>query len=95
MNSTRRTGTALLLLVLAAAALSGCAHQPAMPRFLLGQSPPGFFAGFFHGLTVPFAFVGSLFSDIRVYAWPNAGHWYDFGFTLGAGALAAAARGTR
>ncbi len=95
MYSPRNARPAVLLvvLVLATLAVSGCAHQPAMPRFLLGQSPPGFFAGLFHGLTIPFAFVGSLFSDVRIYAWPNEGHWYDLGFTLGAGALAAAARG--
>jgi len=40
--------------------------------------------GFLNGLVAPIAFVVSLFnSDIRVYAFPNAGLWYDFGFLLG------------
>jgi len=28
--------------------------------------------------------IGSIFTDIRVYAFPNSGGWYDFGFVLGA-----------
>ena len=32
----------------------------------------------------PFAWIGSLFdSTIAVYAVPNSGGWYDFGFFLG------------
>jgi hypothetical protein len=32
----------------------------------------------------PWAWIGSLFSDsIAVYAVPNRGGWYDFGFFLG------------
>lgn len=47
---------------------------------------PGFWKGFWHGLIAPVAFIVSLFNDhIRVYAAPNAGRWYDFGFMLGIG----------
>jgi hypothetical protein len=32
----------------------------------------------------PPLFIVSLFSDdVRIYAFPNAGRWYDFGFMLG------------
>lgn len=45
---------------------------------------PGFLWGLWHGFIFPFAWVGSLFSDnIAVYAVPNEGGWYDFGFFLG------------
>ena len=40
------------------------------------------------GYFILFSFVGSLFSDtIDVYAVPNNGGWYNFGFALGAGAF--------
>jgi hypothetical protein len=38
-----------------------------------------------HGLISPFSLIGGLFSDIRIYAFPNNGGWYDFGFMVGAG----------
>jgi len=30
-----------------------------------------------------FSLVASLFSDVRIYAFPNAGGWYDTGYVLG------------
>lgn len=45
---------------------------------------PGFWKGFWHGFIAPITFVVSLFSDdVRIYAFPNGGRWYDFGFMLG------------
>jgi len=45
---------------------------------------PGFLWGLWHGFIFPWAWIGSLFSDsIAVYAVPNKGGWYDFGFFLG------------
>lgn len=45
---------------------------------------PGVFWGIWHGFIFPWAWLGSLFSpDIAVYAVPNSGAWYDFGFFLG------------
>jgi hypothetical protein len=38
-----------------------------------------------HGFISLFSLIGSIFWDIRVYAFPNSGSWYDFGFVLGAG----------
>jgi hypothetical protein len=54
----------------------------------MGQAgDPGFWLGLLHGLIAPFAFLVSLFSDhVRMYAFPNVGRWYDFGFLLGMGA---------
>jgi hypothetical protein len=47
---------------------------------------PGFWKGLWHGMIAPVAFIVSLFSDhVRIYAAPNAGRWYDFGFMLGIG----------
>ena len=27
---------------------------------------------------------GSLFTDVRIYSFPNSGGWYDFGYLIGA-----------
>jgi hypothetical protein len=83
-----RTFVAVLLLVLVAA----CAHQPHPLPF---GSPPGFFAGIWHGLVAPFALVGHLFSDIRIYAFPNSGGWYDLGYVLGLSAWGGGAAARR
>jgi len=45
---------------------------------------PGFFWGLWRGFKIPWSFIGSLVnSEIAVYAVPNRGGWYDFGFFLG------------
>lgn len=78
--SRSRLIVASLLTVLAIGLVS-CASQP------LGQpGAPGFLSGVWHGVIAPIAFVISLFDDgVRMYAFPNAGRWYDFGFLLGLG----------
>ena len=54
------------------------AHQP-----VGNADAPGFLLGLWHGLCSPITFIISLFSDIRMYAFPNSGRFYDFGFLLG------------
>ena len=45
---------------------------------------PGFLLGLWHGFIFPVAWVVSLFlSNVAVYAVPNNGGWYDFGYFLG------------
>jgi hypothetical protein len=73
----------LLLLTLLFMASSGCAHQP--PSALPGV--PGFFHGLFHGFVILVSLVGSIFTDVRVYAFPNSGFFYDLGFVIGAAAM--------
>ena len=52
-----------------------------------GAAPAGFWAGVWHGLIVPIAFIVSLFNtNVRVYEKNNRGRWYDFGFIVGASA---------
>jgi hypothetical protein len=65
--------TALLIFI------SGCATQS--PEQVL--NPPGFFKGLIHGFILLFSFIASLFTEYKIYALPNAGGWYDFGFLLG------------
>ncbi len=45
--------------------------------------PPGFLLALVHGVTAPFALIGSFFTDIRIYAFPNSGVFRDLGFLLG------------
>jgi len=79
MNRAFRIAAALGLVVL----LAACASQ--VPEAVeQGADTPGFLWGLWHGFVFPFAWIGSLFDrDIAVYAVPNNGGWYDFGFFLG------------
>jgi hypothetical protein len=61
--------------------IAACATQPSP------GAAPGFFMGMLHGLFAPFSLVGSLFWDVRIYAFPNSGFGYDLGFVLGFGFL--------
>jgi hypothetical protein len=60
--------------------IASCATQP----YASAYDPPGFFSGILHGFLILFSFVGGLFTDYRIYAFPNSGGWYDFGFLVGA-----------
>ena len=71
--------------LLAAAMLVG-ACAASQPLANATDTVPGFLLGFWHGLIAPVAFLVSLFDlHVRIYAFPNAGRWYDFGFMLGIG----------
>ncbi len=63
-----------------------CATQPRPPPDTIVVSP-GFFFGLLHGFIFPFSLIGSLFTNVRVYAFPNTGFFYDLGFFLGAAAI--------
>ena len=79
MNRGARTLAAIGVLLL----LAACARQ--VPEAVEhARQTPGFLWGLWHGFVFPFAWIGSLFDpDIAVYAVPNNGGWYDFGFFLG------------
>lgn len=69
----------VLMIVLASCAAD---QPPTLPMI----KAPGFWKGLWHGFIAPVTFTISLFSDdVRIYAFPNAGRWYDFGFMLGIG----------
>ncbi len=69
-----------LIVIAIAVALASCATQPRSAAY----DPPGFFSGMLHGFLIFFSFVCSLFTDVRIYNFPNSGGWYDFGYLLGA-----------
>jgi hypothetical protein len=80
LRSSRR----LVWTVALAVAVAACATQP---EARVEPSPPGFIFGLLHGFTIAFSLAGSLFMKVRIYAFPNAGFFYDFGFFLGAAAF--------
>ena len=88
------TRSRILVLAALALALAGCiAKQSAA-----GVNPagPGFIEGVWHGFIFPVAWIVSLFSDdIAVYAVPNNGGWYDFGFFIGVVVLGVGARSSK
>jgi hypothetical protein len=71
--------------------LTACATRP------MGQpGDPAFVRGLIDGFLAPISFVISLFNDhVRMYAFPNVGRWYDFGFMLGIGAWGGGAATTK
>jgi hypothetical protein len=67
---------------LAALALTACAATQATDA--VAPSAPGFLLGLWHGFIFPVAWLVSLFTDkVAIYAVPNNGGWYDFGYFLG------------
>ena len=83
-RSLRWGAGAMALLVLVFVLAACTASQPAAPG--PGQDVPGFWLGLWQGFIAPITFIVSLFVEgVRMYAFPNAGRWYDFGFILGLG----------
>lgn len=79
-NLSNNTISRYAFLILFFAFITGCATQPPIDIIEL----PGFFSGLLHGFIICFSFVASWFSDYTIYAYPNSGFWYNFGFILGA-----------
>jgi len=72
-------------------ALAACATQAAST---VAPAAPGFLFGLWHGFIFPVAWVLSIFlPDIAIYAVPNNGGWYDFGYFLGIVVFGVGARG--
>lgn len=76
-----------------AATLAACATQSAAT---VAPAAPGFLLGLWHGFIFPVAWVLSLFMpEVAIYAVPNDGGWYDFGYFCGIVFLGVGARKTR
>ena len=71
-----------LLAIAAILALAACAATQAPDA--VAPNAPGFWLGLWHGFIFPVAWLVSLFTDkVAIYAVPNNGGWYDFGYFLG------------
>ena len=85
----RERGAAALVL-LPLVLLSACAVQSAGA---VAPAAPGFLLGLWHGFIFPVAWLLSLFMpEVAVYAVPNNGGWYDFGYFLGIAVFGIGAR---
>jgi hypothetical protein len=90
MNRTAKT----LALIATALAVAGCVAMEAPSA--VQPTAPGFLLGVWHGFIFPLAFLVSLFTDkMAVYAVPNNGHWYDFGYFVGICFLGVGARSSK
>ena len=70
------------LLLVSALALAACAATQSPDAVAPGA--PGFWLGLWHGFIFPVAWIVSLFTNnVAIYAVPNSGGWYDFGYFLG------------
>ena len=68
--------------VVALLSLTACAATQQADA--VAPTAPGFLLGLWHGFIFPVAWIVSLFvSKVAVYAVPNNGGWYDFGYFLG------------
>ena len=77
-------------IIFAMLALTACAQQAATA---VAADGPGFLEGLWHGFIFPLAWIISLFkSDVAIYAVPNDGGWYDFGYFLGIAVYGVGAR---
>ena len=77
----RASHPAAFVLLPALLALAACAQQVGSA---VKPGAPGFLLGLWHGFIFPVAWVLSLFMpDVAIYAVPNNGGWYDFGYFLG------------
>lgn len=75
----------VFLLVFSLILLTGCADSQDVHECVSGHVY-GFWGGLWHGLILPFDFIGMLiYDDVAVYAPNNNGGWYAFGFVIGSG----------
>ena len=79
LKSSLRAAAVVGLLVL----LAACARQ--IPEGVAHDAQtPGFWWGLWHGFIFPWSWIGTLFQPtVAVYAVPNTGGWYDFGYFRG------------
>lgn len=75
----RRIVFVFLFVMFAAFIFTSCATQ-SMENI---GNPPGFIKGVLHGFILLFSFIASLFTNYEIYAFPNSGGWYNFGYLLG------------
>jgi hypothetical protein len=83
-----------LLILFVMVLLAACAATQQADA--VAPAAPGFLLGLWHGFIFPVAWVVSLFfPNVAVYAVPNNGGWYDFGYFLGIVVFGVGARKTQ
>jgi hypothetical protein len=76
-----RAIASIVILVFVAALPGACGFVGTAP--ISPADPPGLFLGIWHGLLAPWTLILRAFLDIKMYAVPNNGWFYDAGFLLG------------
>lgn len=61
--------------------VAGCGFVGTTP--ISPYDPLGFLVGIWHGLLAPWTLIIRFFLEIKMYAVPNSGWFYDLGFLLG------------
>ena len=76
--------------------LSACAATQSDAAVATAAETPGFLLGLWHGFIFPVAWLISLFDPrVAIYAVPNDGGYYDFGYFVGIVFIGVGARKTR
>ena len=84
------------LVAIAAGALALTACAATQTPAVVEAVAPGFWLGVWHGFIFPVAFIVSLFMpEVALYAVPNNGGWYDFGFFVGIVFIGVGARSSK
>ena len=92
MDLRRLFGLAGMIAILALLSACIATQGPSVTQ----ATAPGFLLGLWHGFIFPVAWLVSLFADkVAVYAVPNNGGWYDFGYFLGIVVFGVGARKSR
>ena len=88
------TRTRVFVLVAMSLTVAACVAKQSLTA--VNPAAPGFLEGVWHGFIFPIAWIVSLFTDdIAVYAVPNNGALYDFGYFVGICFLGVGARSSK
>ena len=88
------TRTRIFVLATIALTLAACVAKQSTAG--VNPAAPGFLEGVWHGFIFPIAWIVSLFTDeVAVYAIPNNGGWYNFGYFVGIVFLGVGARSSK
>lgn len=71
------------LLVVAGFLFTSCAEVDPFIQTCVVTMDYGFLSGLWHGLIIPFSWIGTLFNDSIVIYASHTSEWYDFGFVIG------------
>jgi hypothetical protein len=86
---------AAVAVVAAALSLPLAACTATQDSAAVAPQAPGFLLGLWHGFIFPAAWIVSLFMPtVAIYAVPNNGGWYDFGYFLGIMVFGVGAKGS-
>lgn len=96
----KKIAVLVLICLLAAMLVSGCAQSNQQQDTAGSSGVAGFWPGLWHGLILPVTFITSLFDEsVGIYEIHNNGNWYNFGFVLGTwfvfGSILASSKGRK